>query len=95
MTREGGIPFPLMASNVNKTDMRTIIRVTMPDGSFGYVHRTFPTISYTDNKLLALRMDNFQAMRIALALGTLGIPHSMETRSEWPEIETSHICLTK
>lgn len=58
----------------------------MPDGSFGYVQHTSPTISYTDNKQLALRMDNFQAMRIALALGTLGIPHSMETRSEWPNI---------
>ena len=75
-----------MASNVNKTEMKTIIRVTMPDGSFGYVQHTSPTISYTDNKQLALRMDNFQAMRIALALGTLGIPHSMETRSEWPNI---------
>ena len=86
MTREGGNPLPLMASNVNKTEMKTIIRVTMPDGSFGYVQHTHPTISYTNNKLLALRMDNFQAMSIALALGTLGIPHSMETRSEWPSI---------
>lgn len=86
MTREGGIPPPLMASNVNKTDMKTIIRVTMPDGSFGYVQRTQPTISYTDNKQSALRMENNQAIRIALALATLGIPHSMETRSEWPSI---------
>lgn len=86
MTREGVNPLPLMASNVNKTEMRTIIRVTMPDGSFGYVQSTTPTISYTDNKQYALRMDNFQAMRIALALGTLGIPHSMETRREWPSI---------
>lgn len=75
-----------MAFNVNKTEMKTIIRVTMPDGSFGYVQHTTPTISYTPDKLSALRMDFQQAMSIALALGTLGIPHSMETRSEWPNI---------
>lgn len=86
MTREGGTPLPLMASNVNKTEMKTIIRVTMPDGSYGYVQHTTPTISYTDNKQSALRMENNQAIRIALALATLGIPHSMETRSEWPSI---------
>ena len=66
--------------------MKTIIRVTQPDGTFGYVLRTHPTITYTDDKLQAQRMDNFQAMRIALALATLGIPHSLETRSEWPSI---------
>lgn len=58
----------------------------MPDGSYGYVQHTSPTISYTHDKLSALRMDLQQAMGIALALGTLGIPHSMETRSEWPTI---------
>lgn len=66
--------------------MKTIIRVTQPDGTFGYVQHTSPTITYTPDKLSALRMDFNQAMRIALALGTLGIPHSMETRSEWPNI---------
>lgn len=86
MTREGAQAPTPMAFNVNKTYMKTIIRVTMPDGSFAYVQHTQPTISYTDNKLLALRMEINQAMRIALALGTLGIPHSMETRSEWPSI---------
>lgn len=74
--------------------MKTIIRVTQPDGSFAYVQSTQPTITYTDNKQDALQLDTIQAMRIALALGTLGIPHSMETRSEWPSIETSHISLT-
>lgn len=75
-----------MASNVKTTYMKTIIRVTQPDGTFGYVHHTSPTITYTPDKLSALRMDFNQAIRIALALGTLGIPHSMETRSEWPNI---------
>lgn len=86
MTREGGNPLLLMASNVNITEMKTIIRVTQPDGTFGYVQYTSPTITYTPDKLSALRMDFQQAMSIALALGTLGIPHSMETRSEWPSI---------
>ena len=75
-----------MASNVNNTYMKTIIRVTMPDGTFGYVLSTQPSITYTPDKLQALRMDFNQAMGIAIALGTLGIPHSMETRREWPNI---------
>lgn len=63
--------------------METIIRVTKKDGSFGYVHRTFPTIEIVDDEEQALRMDFQTTMSVALALGTLKIPHSMITKKSW------------
>lgn len=74
--------------------MRSIIKRELADGSFEYLHRDFPRLEFIRDERLALRMDFDKALRISLAMGTMGIRHSIVTKKEWEPVETSHICLT-
>lgn len=70
--------------------MRTIIRINNEDGTKSYVHRTWPTISTTDDERQALRMDFKEALSTSLALGTMKIGHCMISKKEWEPVETKH-----
>lgn len=62
--------------------LKTIIRVTKDDGSYGWVHSIQDTIEITDNEQEALKMDFQTTLSVALALGTLKVPHAMISKFE-------------
>lgn len=57
--------------------MKTIIKVTLENGQIGYVSSTQPQIETTTDISNALQMEFKETWAVALALGTMGIPHSM------------------
>lgn len=63
--------------------MKSIIRVTLEDGQFGYVSSTYPQIETTTDIRHALRMEFQETLAVALALGTMGIKHSMISKKTW------------
>ena len=74
--------------------MRSIIKRELSDGSFEYLQRYFPRLEFIRDERLALRMDFDKALRISLAMGTMGIRHSIVTKKDWEPVDTSHICLS-
>lgn len=65
--------------------MKTIIRVTLEDGQTGYVSSTNPQIETTTDIHQAKKMDFQETWATALALGTMGIHHSLITKSKWED----------
>lgn len=63
--------------------MKSIIKLEMEDGSFEYLHQDFPNLAFIKDECQALRMDFAKALRISLAMGTMGIRHSIVTKREW------------
>lgn len=61
--------------------MKSIIRVTLEDGQTGYVSSTYPQIETSTDIKQAKKMEFGETLSVALTLGTLGIPHSMITKS--------------
>lgn len=57
--------------------IKTIIKVTQEDGSFGYVKSITDTIEITNNVTEALQMDFQMVLPVSMALAKLNIPHSM------------------
>ena len=57
--------------------IKTIIKVTKEDGSFGYVKSINDTIEISSSVTDALQMDFQTTLSVSLALATLKIPHSM------------------
>lgn len=64
--------------------MKTIIKVTLGDGQTEYISSTHPQIETTSDINSAKLMEFSETIAVALALGTMGIPHSMITN---PKIE--------
>lgn len=63
--------------------MKSIIKLEMEGGSFEYLHREYPSLVFTKDEGSALRMDFAKALRISLAMGTMGIRHSIVSKREW------------
>ena len=63
--------------------MKSIIKLEMEDGSFEYLHKDFPNLSFINDESKALLMDFAKALRISLTMGTMGMRHSIITKREW------------
>lgn len=63
--------------------MKSIIKLEKEDGSFEYLHQDFPILVFIEDEGSALRMDFDKALRISLAMGTMGMRHSIVTKREW------------
>ena len=62
--------------------MRYIIRRYYIDYPDTYIHRDFPTIKWTDDINLALRMHPERAAKISYQLMNMGISHSIIQHTE-------------
>lgn len=63
--------------------MKSIIKLENENGSFEYLYHDFPELVFIKDEGQALRMDFAKALRISLAMGTMGIRHSIVTKREW------------
>lgn len=63
--------------------MKSIIKLEKEDGSFEYLHQDYPILAFIKDEGSALRMDFAKALRISLAMGTMGIRHSIVSKREW------------
>lgn len=62
--------------------MKSIIKLEMEDGSFEYLYQDLPDLVFIKDECQALRMDFAKALRISLAMGTMGMRHSIITKRE-------------
>ena len=60
--------------------MKTIIKVTKDDGTFGYVSSTTPRLAITDDISQAMGMDIHTTLKVACILSMGNIPHSFITK---------------